>query len=198
MRADRARLASTHPAERQLPIEGSLPSFDGATDWLNTAPLSPAGLRGKVVLVQFWTYTCINWLRTLAYVRAWADTYKEGLVVIGAHTPEFSFEKDIDNVRVAVRDRRIQYPVAIDNDYRIWRAFENHYWPALYFADAEGRLRHHWFGDGDFEMSEMVIQRLLAEGGLGDVDDDLVLVDPQGFEVAADWANLESPENLAA
>src|SRR5262249_26877202 len=119
----------------------------------------------------------------------------EGLVVVGVHTPEFTFEKDIDNVRVAVRDMRIQYPVAIDSDYRIWRAFENNYWPAIYFADVEGRLRHHWLGEGDFEMSEVVIQQLLAEGGFGDAGDDLVWVDPQGFEVAADWGSLESAEN---
>jgi thiol-disulfide isomerase/thioredoxin len=195
MRADRALIASLHPDARQLPIEGELASLEGATDWLNSGPLTPGGLRGKVVLVQFWTYTCINWLRTLPYVRAWADRYKEGLVVVGVHTPEFTFENDIDNVRMAVRDMNIQYPVAIDSDYVIWRAFDNHYWPALYFADAEGRLRHHRFGEGEYEMSEMVIQRLLTEAGLGDVDDDLVSIDPQGVEVAADWANLESPEN---
>ena len=148
------------------------------------------------MLVDFWTYTCINWLRTLPYVRAWAERYRDqGLVVIGVHTPEFAFEKDIDNVRTAVRSMAIEYPVAIDSDYGVWRAFANHYWPALYFADARGRLRHHQFGEGEYEQSEMVIQQLLAEAGLGDVDDDLVSVEPHGVEVAADWGNLESPEN---
>jgi len=196
MRADKALLASLHPAARHLPIEGELPSFAGATGWLNSRPLTPGDLRGKVVLVQFWTYTCINWLRTLPYVRAWADKYREqGLIVVGAHTPEFSFEKDVDNVRMAVRDMAIRFPVALDSDYGIWRAFENHYWPALYFADADGRLRHHRFGEGDYEESEMVIQLLLAEAGRADLDDDVVWVDPSGLEVAADWSNLESPEN---
>ena len=195
MRADKRLLAALHPAARELPIEGRLPAFDGATDWLGSGPLSPAGLRGKVVIVQFWTYTCINWLRTLPYVRAWADRYKDGLVVVGVHTPEFSFEKDLDNVRMAVTDMAIQYPVAIDSDYAVWRAFDNQYWPALYIADAEGRLRHHRFGEGEYEQSEMVIQRLLADAGLADVDDDAVSVDPRGIEVAADWYTLESPEN---
>ncbi|HXY73666.1 MAG TPA: thioredoxin family protein [Actinomycetota bacterium] len=196
MRPDKALLAAIHPAELRLPVEGSLPSFDGATEWINSSPLTPGGLRGKVVLVQFWTYTCINWLRTLAYVRAWATRYKDqGLVVIGAHTPEFTFEHDIDNVRKAVRDMAIDYPVAVDSDFAIWRAFDNHYWPALYFADAQGRLRHHRFGEGEFEQSEMVIQQLLAEAGFADLGDDVVSIDPQGFEIAADWSNLESGEN---
>jgi thiol-disulfide isomerase/thioredoxin len=196
MRADEALLAAFHPAARQLPVEGELPSFGGATDWLNSPPLTLGSLRTRVVLVQFWTYTCINWLRTLPYVRAWAERYREqGLVVIGVHTPEFTFEKDIDNVRTAVRSMGIDYPIAIDSDYSVWRAFDNHYWPALYFADASGRLRHHRFGEGEYEQSEMVVQQLLAEAGLGDVDDDVVSVDPRGVEVAADWVDLESPEN---
>ena len=128
----------------RLPIEGELPSLDGATTWLNSPPLTPAGLRGKVVLVQFWTYTCINWLRTLPYVRAWAEKYKDqGLVVIGVHTPEFEFEQDLDNVRRSVKDMGVDYPIAVDNDYAIWRAFDNNYWPALYFVDAKGRIRYH-------------------------------------------------------
>ena len=143
------------PTPLPLPIDGELPSLDGATAWLNSPPLTAAGLRGKVVLVDFWTYTCINWLRTLPYVRAWAEKYKDqGLVVIGVHTPEFEFEKDLDNVRRAVKDMRVDYPIAVDNDYAIWRAFDNHYWPALYFVDAQGRIRHHHFGEGDYEQSE--------------------------------------------
>jgi thiol-disulfide isomerase/thioredoxin len=194
MRPGKRLLAAIHPATRRLPDEGGLPSFGGATDWINSGELTPAGLRGKVVLVQFWTYTCINWLRTLPYVRAWAETYKDGLVVVGVHTPEFSFEHDVDNVRRAVRDMDIHYPVAVDGDYAVWQAFDNHYWPALYFADAEGRLRHHHFGEGAYEESEMAIQFLLSDAGLGDVDDDVVSVDPHGLEVAADWSTLESPE----
>jgi len=184
-----------HPAAR-LPVEGELPSLGGAIEWLNSQPLTPAGLRGKVVLIDFWTYTCINWLRTLPYVRAWADKYKDqGLVVIGVHTPEFSFERDIDNVRRAVKDMRIDYPVAVDSNYAIWRAFRNAYWPALYFADAQGRLRHHHFGEGEYERSEMAIQQLLAESGTDGFPRGLVSVDPRGLEVAADWGNLRSPEN---
>jgi thiol-disulfide isomerase/thioredoxin len=179
-----------------LPVEGHLPGFDGATGWLNSPPLTTAGLRGRVVLVNFWTYTCINWLRTLPYVRAWADRYNDqGLVVIGVHTPEFDFEHDLDNVRREVRDLGVAYPVATDNDYSIWTAFSNHYWPALYFVDAQGQIRHHRFGEGDYEMSEMVVQQLLAEAGGGGTDQALISVDPGGVEVAADWDNLRSPEN---
>src|SRR6195256_1653748 len=159
----------------RLPIEGELPSLDGATGWLNSPPLTPAGLRGKVVLVQVWTYTCINWLRTLPYVRAWAGKYQDhGLVVVGVHTPEFPFEKNADNVRRAVQDMRVGYPVAIDSDYTIWRAFENHYWPALYFADAQGHIRHHHFGEGEYQPSERMIQRLLTEAGIGGGAPDVV------------------------
>ena len=179
-----------------LPFEGNLPSFDGATTWLNSEPLTAVGLRGKVVLVQFWTYTCINWLRTLPYVRAWAEKYRDqGLVVIGMHSPEFSFEKQLDNVRRAAQQMRLDYPVAIDNDYEVWRAFANHYWPALYFVDAQGRIRHHRFGEGEYEQSEMVIQQLLAEAGIGGIHDELVSVDARGAEAAADWGSLRSPEN---
>jgi len=172
-----------------LPIEGELASLDGATGWLNSQPLSTESLRGKVVLVDFWTYTCINWLRTLSYIRTWAETYEQhGLVVIGVHTPEFPFEEDVDNVREAVKEMAVEYPVALDSDYGIWRAFDNHYWPAAYVADAEGRIRHHRFGEGGYDELERIIQRLLG------VDGDLVSVSPHGFEAQADWANLGSPE----
>jgi thiol-disulfide isomerase/thioredoxin len=194
-RANQLVRSATHPAA-QLPVEGHLPGFDGATGWLNSPPLTAVELRGRVVLVQFWTYTCINWLRTLPYVRAWAEKYQDhGLVVIGVHTPEFGFEHDLDNVRRAVKDLRVDYPVATDNDYGIWTAFDNHYWPALYFVDAQGQIRHHRFGEGDYEMSEMVLQQLLSEAGSGGIGQDLVSVDPGGVEVAADWASLRSPEN---
>ena len=188
--------AGLHAASVRLPIEGELPSFGGATGWLNSEPLTAAGLRGKVVLANFWTYTCINWIRSLPYVRAWAGKYADqGLVVIGVHTPEFPFEKDADNVRRAVKDMRVGHPVAIDNDYAIWRAFGNHYWPALYFADAQGRIRHHHLGEGEYQQSEMVIQQLLAGAGFSGLDQELVSVDARGIEAAADWATLKSPEN---
>lgn len=177
-------------------VEETLPSLD-AVEWFNSKPLTPAALRGKVVLVQFWTYTCVNWLRTLPYVRAWAEKYKEkGLVVIGVHTPEFGFEKNLDNVRQAMKEMRIEYPVAIDSNYAIWNAFVNQYWPALYFFDARGRLRHHHFGEGDYEQSERVIQRLLIEAGNGGIGNGHVSVDPRGLEVAADWDDVRSPENF--
>ena len=188
--------AGLHGASARLPDEGELASFDGATGWLNSEPLTPAGLRGKVVLVDFWTYTCINWLRQLPYVRAWAEKYSgHGLVVIGVHTPEFSFEHNPDNVRRAVQEMRIGYPVATDNDYGVWLAFDNHYWPALYIADAQGRIRHHHFGEGEYGRSEMVIQQLLAEAGSTGAGMDMVSVEPSGLEVPADWASLRSPEN---
>lgn len=184
-----------HRASTQLPVEGQLPSFDGATGWLNSPPLTEPDLRGKVVLINFWTYTCVNWLRQLPYVRAWAEKYSgQGLVVIGVHTPEFSFEHDGDNVRLAVRQMRIGYPVAIDSDYAIWRALDNHYWPALYIADAQGRIRHHHFGEGEYRRSEMIIQQLLVEAGSG-TSHDVVSVDARGVEAPADWATLRSPEN---
>ena len=187
--------AGLHGAADQLPVEGRLPSFDGATGWLNSPPLTADGLRGQVVLVNFWTYTCINWLRQLPYVRAWAGKYSgQGLVVIGVHTPEFPFEHDIENVRRAVKDMGVGYPVAIDNDYAVWSAFSNHYWPALYFADAQGRIRHHNFGEGEYQQSEMVIQQLLADAG-AEPGHDLVQPDAPGLEAPADWANLRSPEN---
>jgi thiol-disulfide isomerase/thioredoxin len=195
-RANQLFRATTHPAAVQLPIEGSLPSLAGATGWLNSSPLTAAGLRGSVVLVQFWTYTCINWLRTLPYVRAWADNYKDhGLVVIGVHTPEFEFEHDLDNVRRAATDMRVDYPIAIDSDYAIWTAFDNHYWPALYFVDAQGQIRHHQFGEGQYEQSEMILQQLLTEAGISGIGHELVSVDASGVEAAADWDSLRSPEN---
>jgi thiol-disulfide isomerase/thioredoxin len=179
-----------------LPVEGSMPSLAGATEWLNSPPLTAAGLRGNVVLAEFWTYTCINWLRQLPYVRAWAGKYKDhGLVVVGVYTPEFDFEYDLDNVRRAVKDLRVDYPVAVDNDYAIWSAFDNHYWPALYFVDAQGQIRHHRFGEGRYEESEMILQQLLTEAGSGGIGRDLVSVDPGGVEAAADWDSLRSPEN---
>jgi thiol-disulfide isomerase/thioredoxin len=194
-RANQLVRSATHPAA-ELPVEGHLPGFDGATGWVNSEPLTAADLRGRVVLVNFWTYTCINWLRTLPYVRAWADRYQDyGLVVIGVHTPEFGFEHDLDNVRRAVKDLGVDYPVAIDNDYAIWTAFDNHYWPALYFVDAQGQIRHHRFGEGDYEMSEMVVQQLLTEAGSAGADQELTSVDARGVEAAADWASLRSPEN---
>jgi thiol-disulfide isomerase/thioredoxin len=177
-------------------VEGRLPSFDGATGWLNSPPLTPADLRGKIILVNFWTYTCINWLRQLPYLRAWAEKYADHeLTVIGVHTPEFPFEHDLANVRRAVQDMRISYPVAVDNDYAVWSAFGNHYWPALYFADVQGSIRHHHFGEGEYQQSEMVIQQLVAEAGTSDHDHELVSVDARGLEAAADWASLRSPEN---
>jgi len=184
------------PSAAQLPIERKLPSLDGAIEWLNSAPLTTAGLHGKVVLIDFWTYTCVNWRRTLPYVHAWAEKYKtQGLVVIGVHTPEFSFEKDVDNVRQAAKEIGVDYPIAIDSDYAIWRAFDNHYWPALYFVDAQGRIRHHQFGEGDYERAEVIIQQLLAEAGNASSSHELVSVDAGGAEAAADWRSLKSPES---
>jgi thiol-disulfide isomerase/thioredoxin len=196
MKINQLLLATRHPAAVPLPIEGELPSLGGATAWLNSPPLSAAGLRGNVVLIDFWTYTCINWLRTLPYVRAWAEKYRDhGVVVIGVHTPEFPFEHDLENVRRAAKDMQVSYPIAIDNDYAIWSAFNNHYWPALYLVDAQGRIRYHQFGEGAYEQSEMMIQHLLAEAGIGGIDHELVSVDAQGAEAAADWGDLRSPEN---
>ena len=154
-----------------LPVEGQLASFDGATSWLDSDPLTPDGLRGRVVLVDFWTYTCVNWLRTLPYRRAWAAKYAQaGLTVVGVHTPEFGFERDLDNVILRTRALGVQYPVAVDSDYGVWRAFGNHFWPAIYLADAEGRIRYHHFGEGEYAMTEMVIQQLLTDAGAKDVD----------------------------
>jgi thiol-disulfide isomerase/thioredoxin len=176
--------------------ERQMPSLAGATGWINAVPLTPADLRGKVVLVEFWTYTCINWLRAHPYVRAWAEKYRDqGLVVLGVHTPEFPFEADIENVRRAARDMRIHYPIAVDSNHAIWRAFRNNYWPAFYFVDAQGRIRHHQFGEGEYEQSEKVIQALLAEAGFSAISPDSAAVNGHGLEAAADWANLRSPES---
>jgi thiol-disulfide isomerase/thioredoxin len=183
-------------AEEKLPVQGEFPSLSGATGWLNSQPLTAESLRGKVVLVDFWTYTCINWLRTLPYVRAWTEKYKDrGLVVIGVHTPEFEFEKNAGNVRRAAKDMGVTYPIALDSDYAIWRAFRNHSWPAIYAVDAQGRIRHHHFGEGEYERAEMIIQQLLAEAGSGNPGHELVTVDARGAEAAADWGSLKSPEN---
>ena len=176
-------------------VDGSLPSLTGAEAWLNSPPLTPEGLKGKVVLIDFWTYSCINCLRAIPYVRAWAEKYKDhGLVVIGVHTPEFAFERKIENVRRAVSDLKIGYPVAIDNEYKIWRAFDNKYWPAHYFIDANGRVRYHHFGEGEYDESERVIQQLLVEAGNGNVPDGLVSVDASGAEAAPSANEDKSPE----
>jgi thiol-disulfide isomerase/thioredoxin len=178
-----------------IEVEGHLPGFEAATGWLNSAPLTEADLRGKVVLTDFWTYTCINWLRTLAYVRAWAEKYEEqGLVVVGVHTPEFPFERDPENVRVAAAEMAVGYPVALDPEYAVWEAFANRYWPAVYIADADGRIRHHQFGEGGYEKCERVVQQLLREAGNEGIGDDLVSVAPSGIEAQADWPNVASPE----
>jgi cytochrome c biogenesis protein CcdA/thiol-disulfide isomerase/thioredoxin len=179
----------------QFPVEGQLPSLAGAVDWLNSPPLTAEGLRGHVVLVDFWTYSCINCLRALPYVEVWAKKYRDqGLIVIGVHAPEFAFERNIDNVRAAVKRLGIDYPVAIDNNYAIWRGFNNEYWPAHYFIDAEGRIRHHHFGEGDYAESEHVIQELLREAGHQTVASGTVSVSGTGVEEAADMKDVESPE----
>src|SRR5262245_47179006 len=166
-----------------------MPPLDRATGWLNSEPLTPAALRGRVVVVDFWTLTCINWLRTEPYVRAWANAYRDdGLVVLGVHTPEFGFEHELDLVRAATEERDIDYPIAADNDYGVWDAFANRYWPALYFVDREGIIRDHHFGEGRYEESERTIQRLLG------VDRQLVSVAGTGVEAEADWENLLTPE----
>jgi thiol-disulfide isomerase/thioredoxin len=191
---------SLFPAHREpgaaiLPSEGRLPPFEGATGWLNSEPLTPEGLRGRVVAVQFWTYTCVNWLRTLPYVREWDAKYSDrGLTVIGVHTPEFGFERNVENVVAAAREMGVDYPIALDSDYAVWGAFANHFWPALYVADGQGRIRYHHFGEGEYAMSEMAVQQLLREAGKEDFDPQLVAVDPEGTEVAADWSNLRTPE----
>jgi thiol-disulfide isomerase/thioredoxin len=178
-----------------LGIEGRLPSLSGAVEWLNSEPLTPESLKGKVVLIDFWTYSCINCLRTIPYVRAWDKKYREqGLVVIGVHSPEFAFEKNVANVRKFTEALLIKYPVAVDNDYAIWRAFDNHYWPAHYFIDAEGRVRHHHFGEGEYDESERVIQQLLAEAGQTAASSGSVSVEASGAEAPSNDANVLSPE----
>ena len=187
--------ARRHPRTAALPVEGHISGFDGATGWLNSSPVTPAELRGRVVLVDFWTYTCINWLRTLAFVRAWSEKYGDrGLVVIGVHTPEFPFERDVDNVREAARAMRVEYPIVLDSDYGVWSAFGNRYWPAVYLADAEGRIRYHHFGEGEYDEGEWMIQHLLREAGREEIDEPLVSITAEGLETQADWPNLGSPE----
>jgi thiol-disulfide isomerase/thioredoxin len=174
---------------------GEFPELDGATSWLNSEPLTPSGLRSRVVVVQFCTFSCVNWLRTLPHVRAWAERYGgDALVVIGVHSPEFPFERDVDKVGPALEAMGIEYPIVIDNDFAVWNAFQNEAWPALYFIDAEGRIRHRHFGEEDYERSERVIQALLAEAGHDVRDEHLVSVESGGVELAADWDSLGSPE----
>jgi thiol-disulfide isomerase/thioredoxin len=181
--------AFRHAGPAPLSAEGRLPDFDGATEWLNSEPLTMADLQGHVVAVDFWTFTCINWIRTVPYLRAWDEKYRDrGLIVVGAHTPEFPFETDVDSIRRHVEERGIAYPVAVDSDYGVWNAFANRYWPALYVADRDGVIRFHHFGEGRYEESERAIQELLG------VEDELVAVEPAGIEAAADWDTLESPE----
>jgi cytochrome c biogenesis protein CcdA/thiol-disulfide isomerase/thioredoxin len=188
-------MKSSAAAGEELPVEGPAPSLAGATQWFNSAPLTMDQLKGKVVLVDFWTYSCINCLRSLPYVRAWADKYRDqGLVVIGVHAPEFAFEKSPANVEKAIKDLKIDYPVALDNDYKIWRAFHNEFWPAHYFIDAKGRIRHHHFGEGDYAGSERVIQQLLAEAGHSAAQTSIVKVAAEGAEAAPDMADARSPE----
>lgn len=183
-------------AALRLPAEGGFPSLSGATGWLNSQPLTARSLRGSVVLLNFWTFSCINSVRVLPYLRAWAAKYKsQGLIVIGVQAPEFEFEKKVDNVRRAVKDMMLGYPIAIDNDLAIWRAFNNDSWPALYFADARGQIRHHQFGEGEYEQSEVVIQQLLAEAGAQSIDHESAKVEGVGIEAAPDWADLRSPES---
>ncbi len=178
-----------------LPVEDILPAYAGATDWLNSPPLTPEALKGHVVVVDFWTYSCINCLRAIPYVRAWAEKYKDqGLIVIGVHTPEFAFEQNVANVKRAVADLKITYPVAIDNNYAVWQAFENHYWPAHYFIDAEGHVRYHHFGEGEYDQSERVIQLLLKEAGHTNVETSTVSVSASGAEAASDENDDRSPE----
>jgi cytochrome c biogenesis protein CcdA/thiol-disulfide isomerase/thioredoxin len=195
-RTDLSRTAKRDKAAGiDLPVEGLMPSLAGAVAWLNSPPLSPEQLRGKVVLVDFWTYSCINCLRSLPYIRAWNDKYKDhGLVVIGVHSPEFAFEKEVSNVRRAVNDLSITYPVAVDSNLEIWRAFDNEYWPAHYFVDKSGRIRYHHFGEGEYDKSESVIQALLAEAGDSDVPHTIVNPAANGAQDAPDLGDLESPE----
>ena len=185
----------TVKAGEPLPVEGQIPSLAGATQWLNSPPLTAPSLRGKVVLVDFWTYSCINCIRSLPYVRAWADKYKDhGLVVIGVHAPEFAFEKEPQNVIKAVKDLGVNYPVALDNDYAIWKGFSNEYWPAHYFIDTQGQIRHHHFGEGEYEQSEDVIRQLLTDAGQKNLPGGYVQPGAQGAEAAGSGDAQRSPE----
>jgi cytochrome c biogenesis protein CcdA/thiol-disulfide isomerase/thioredoxin len=193
--ASGSAMKAADKAPGALPIEGNLPPLDGAVQWLNSPPLTAQALKGKVVLVDFWTYSCINCLRSLPYVKAWAEKYRDqGLVVIGVHAPEFAFERDVGNVTKAMKDLGINYPVAIDNDFKVWRAFNNQYWPAHYFADAQGRIRYHHFGEGAYAESERVIQQLLREAGAAKVADGLINASAEGVQLAPDMNEVQSPE----
>lgn len=193
--ASESTMKAADKAPGALPIEGNLPPLDGAVQWLNSPPLTAQALKGKVVLVDFWTYSCINCLRSLPYVKAWAEKYRDqGLVVIGVHAPEFAFERDVGNVTKAMKDLGINYPVAIDNDFKVWRAFNNQYWPAHYFADAQGRIRYHHFGEGEYAESERVIQQLLREAGAAKVADGLINASAEGVQLAPDMNEVQSPE----
>jgi len=192
-----AGLWPSRPAHAQLGGR-SLPPLDGATGWLNSPALTPDSLRGKVVLIDVWTYTCINWLRTLPYVRAWSEKYKnQGLTVLGVHSPEFEFEKRVENVRRAATNMRVSYPIAIDSDFAVWRALRNNAWPCRYFVDATGLIRHVQVGEGEYAQGEMIIKQLLGEAGASETDRGLVSVDAEGAEAPADWRNLRSPETYA-
>jgi len=201
-RRDFLRTAAMTIASAQLgaiasaKTRSALSALDRASTWLNSQPLPAEALQGKVVLVEFWTYTCINWRRQLPYVRAWAEKYKnQGLIVIGVHSPECSFEKNIEYVRWAAKDMRGDFPIAVDNDHAVWAGFNNEYWPALYFVDAKGKIRHTRFGEGEYDQSERVIQKLLSEAGAADVRNELVSIDPSGPEAQPDWKHLQSAEN---
>jgi len=192
-----ARMGNLTMIEANAVESRELTALGRATEWLNSPRLAPADLLGKVVVVDFCTYTCINWLRTLPYRRAWSQKYTQRFVLIGVHTPEFDFERNVQNVRRAIEQMKIDYPVVIDNDYAIWRAFNNQYWPALYFMDARGRIREHHFGEGEYQRSETIIQRLLSEEGRlkPAATSGFVSAEGHGVEAAADWNNLKSPEN---
>ena len=176
-------------------VEGHMPGFDKAAGWINSEPITADDLRGKVVVADFGTYTCINWLRTLGYIKAWAEKYRDqGVVVVGIHTPEFPFEADAENVVDAIKALNVTFPIALDPDYAVWQAFDNHYWPAVYIADSDGRIRHHQFGEGGYDECEQVIQQLLRDAGIDGVGDDLISIVPEGVEAQADWGAVESPE----
>ena len=179
----------------ELPFEGRVPSLGGATGWLNTEQINDSALSGRPLLVQFWTFTCINWIRTLPYVRAWYETYRShGLAVIGVHTPEFDVERDLEAVERAAKRMRIEYPIAVDTDHRVWQAFGNAVWPAMYFADADGWIRHHRFGEGDYERSAITLRALVASTCGKHLESDIVSVQFEGLERQADWNQLRSPE----
>jgi thiol-disulfide isomerase/thioredoxin len=175
--------------DQTTPIDSALSELDRATEWLNSEPLTAAGLRGSVVAVQFCTYSCVNWIRTLPYVRAWASAYRDhGLVVVGAHAPEFAFEREIDGVRRAMAEMGVEHPIVLDNEYAIWRSFDNHYWPALYLVGDDGRVRYQHFGEGAYDETEAAIRQLLG------ADNEPVDVEATGIEAAADWDTLATPE----